>query len=1064
MHATSTQSDEKTCLQCGSRLPAGCPAGQCPVCLCRVSLLLDEETEDEVGEGMESAEPWTRLGDCDLFEELGRGGMGIVYRARHRRLGSQMAVKVLRGGELADAAARRRFQAEAETAARLHHPGIVTIHDVGEEQGVCWYSMELIAGRTLDDVVRLHPMTGRDAAECLQEVAVAVEHAHAHGVLHRDLKPSNIILDVEGRPHVTDFGIARRMGGATAATRTGGATGSPGYAAPEQVHGAATDVRTDVYGLGGILYHVLTGRPPFHGPTSEVVLMQMRDRDPLRVRSLNPLVSRDLETLCMKALAREPARRYATVAALRTDLEHYREGRPITARPVTLPERAWRWARRRPAWAALLAALVTAVTLGAAGITWQWRKAVRNLQAESAARAAEAESREGLEKNTYAADVRAASLAILDQKQWALGRSILARHAASPWRGVEWRLLWDVSRSREVAHLLPDHAMAVSAVALNEAASLLVSADGGGAVRFRDWRTREPLSTPPLALGSAVNTLTFLPDGALLIATEAAGTGEWRVAAGGTAQMTRHRPGAMVAASADGAVIATSEGQFHSWLAKPGKVRVWCPATAAEPWELPEAGQWIALSPDGKRLAVAGGADGVVLWDVASRQKDDTALIDSGRVWRPVFSSDGQRLAACSADGVWLWEWDEGDTENAAPAISGILLPHPLHVWAARFLPEAAGGTLITACADRILRGWKGDGGPRREPAFMVPGSPDEPWSLALPDGGRQMITGVKDGSIHVWAGSGAGEILEVPCARTEQMLFSEGSECVVATGDGVLPSVLRNLTTEKLPEIGYSFTPTWSPLGFSRGGGSPAVWCIGGNGPWLQQWSWDRREMTGPQYPLPLQPIAHAHLSTDGTAVYFMDREQRFSVMRLADGVSLGKFQLDLPAIIKPALSKGGKYLAVNAVGHDGPLYLVEVSTGKQRRLSGHRFAVNGVAFSPDGSRLASVASDAKLKIWDTATGAELLSLTAHLVQAVGVAWSADGLTLATISTGEGFKLWHASTGRELVSWPLPTADRTISFSPDGQWLSVGLQPASPGGPARQWLIKTPEPSSLAN
>jgi eukaryotic-like serine/threonine-protein kinase len=1012
--------------------------------------------DPEVGEP--DAEPWTRLGDCDLFEELGRGGMGIVYRARHRRLGRPMAVKVLRGGELADAGARKRFQAEAETAAHLQHPGIVTIHDVGEEQGVCWYSMELIAGRTLDDVVRAQPMGAREAAACLRDIAEAVAHAHAHGVLHRDLKPSNIILDVESRPHVTDFGIARRMDAATAATRTGAASGSPGYAAPEQVHGTMTDERTDVYGLGGILYHVLTGRPPFQGPTSESVLMQMRDRDPLRVRALNPLVPRDLETLCLKALAKEPARRYATVAAFRMDLEHYLEGRPIMARPVSRLEQAWRWAQRRPAWAALLAALVTAIALGATGITWQWRRAVKNLKSETAARAAEALSYEEMGRQTYAADLRAASLAILDQRQFAVGRAILARHTASPWRGVEWRLLWHASRSREVARLLPDHPISISAVALSEPLSLLASADSEGAVHFWDWRTMQPSSIKPLALGSAVNTLTFLPDGRLFIATESAGVGEWTITATGPATMARHRPGSMVTASTDGGVVATSEGQFHSWNQQPGVVRVWSPAHADEPWILPEPGQWIALSPDGKTLAIAGGADGVVLWDVPSRKKRPPSLIGSGRVWRPAFSSDSSRLAACSAEGAWLWDLDTAEPKREPETLTATLLPHPLHVWAARFVPEAAGGMLITAGADRILRTWDGDGGARREPSFALPGCPDEPWCLALNDDGGRMISGCKDGSLHVWSGNQADAVMDVPCHQAHRLEFSEDSAWMMAVQEVPQPTLLLKQAIDQPPETAHQFPKTWKPLGFTRGTEATSLWCLGGDGPSVQRWSVDQREMTGPSYPLSLKKIVHSHLSTDGTAVYFMDATQQVRVLRLADGTTLGAFQLNLPPIVDPALSTGGQWLAVNAVGDDGPLFLVEVATGKSRRLSGHRYAVNSVAFSPDGTRLASVASDAKLKIWDTATATELSSVDAHLVQATGVAWSADGLTLATVSTGEGFKLWHAATGREIVAWPLPAANRTIGFSLDGSWLSVGLQPATPGGPARQWLLATPQ------
>ena len=303
------------------------------------------------------------LGGYELLDEIARGGMGIVFRARQLRLDREVAVKVLRGGEFAGVEAQRRFRAEAVAVAKLQHPGIVSIHDVGEEDGVLWFSMDLVSGKNLAEHTREHPFPARMAAECVQSIAAAVQHAHEQGVLHRDLKPSNILLDADLAPRVTDFGLARRTatastGGDAELTRTGQILGSPGYSAPEQALGGSADVRTDVYGLGAVLYHLLTGRPPFQGPTLDSIVLQLRENEPLGPRRLNPAVPRDLETICMKCLQKSPARRYASAREAGEDLARFLAGRPILARPPNALGYAWRWSLRHPGIAALLALVI----------------------------------------------------------------------------------------------------------------------------------------------------------------------------------------------------------------------------------------------------------------------------------------------------------------------------------------------------------------------------------------------------------------------------------------------------------------------------------------------------------------------------------------------------------------------------------------------------------------------------------------------------------------------------------------------------------------------------------
>ncbi len=318
--------------------------------------------------------PWTTFGGLELFEEIGRGGMGVVYRARQIRLDRTVAVKVLLHAQFASAEGRERFCREAQAAARLQHSGIVGIFEVGEDDGVPWFSMEHIPGKSLEQLVREHPMDATMAARYLKMVAAALQHAHEHGVLHRDLKPSNILLGEQDDPRITDFGIARLLHAknpVTELTRTGQSLGSPGYAAPEQVLRGSADVRTDVYGLGALLYHLLTGRPPFQGPTLDAILVQLRESDPLSPRRLNPTVPRDLETICLKCLRKQPEGRYPNAAAVAADLGRFLEGEPIHAHPFSPLGKAWRWARRYPALAAMMALTASlAVTVVAGSVAF----------------------------------------------------------------------------------------------------------------------------------------------------------------------------------------------------------------------------------------------------------------------------------------------------------------------------------------------------------------------------------------------------------------------------------------------------------------------------------------------------------------------------------------------------------------------------------------------------------------------------------------------------------------------------------------------------------------------
>ena len=278
----------------------------------------------------------SEFGDYELLEEIGRGGQGVVYRAHQKSLNRIVALKVIGLGPWATEAHLKRFRREAEAAASLEHPGIVPIHEVGEREGACYFSMKFVEGGQLDEVVRRAPMSMRQAAELIAKVARTVHYAHEHGILHRDIKPGNILLDATGEPHLTDFGLARLVEAESTVTGTKEVLGTPSYMAPEQAAGEITKVNkaTDVYGLGAVLYQLLTGHPPFAGGTTYETIKLLLDTEPKQPRLLNPKVDRDLSTICLKCLEKDPKRRYSRPRA---------GGRPRTLAKARAYSSSTRW-------------------------------------------------------------------------------------------------------------------------------------------------------------------------------------------------------------------------------------------------------------------------------------------------------------------------------------------------------------------------------------------------------------------------------------------------------------------------------------------------------------------------------------------------------------------------------------------------------------------------------------------------------------------------------------------------------------------------------------------------
>jgi WD40 repeat protein len=677
-----------------------------------------------LADGSGAASAPRAFGNYELLREIARGGMGVIYEARQKSLDRLVALKMILAGEFASPADVERFRIEARAAAGLEHPGIVAVYEVGEHDGRHFFTMQLIDGTSLAHKVPELTREPRQAATLVAQVARAVHFAHQRGVLHRDLKPANILVDRGGQPHVTDFGLAKRLDGGAGLTQTGAVVGTPCYLAPEQAAGKkGLTPAADVYGLGAVLYECLTGRPPFRAETPLDTLLQVLEREPVPPRRLNPAVGRDLETVCLKCLHKDAARRYPSAEALAEDLERWLRGEPVRARPVSAAERVWKWARRRPE-RALLGILTAFALLW--GLTWAARQGLDHLervQAEARERQTQEENqarrqwREGQQqldrvRRALKDGLTACAGGRVDEGMltWAHGLR-LATEAGDPdlqqqlrvslgrWRWRLPRLLALVPAGRGSGN--------IGQLPLYKTQAIAFSADGGrlaltggfvgltvwdlttarplfetptdivlpnravalhpdgqvvvAAGRFWDATTGKPLAALP---GAGSELAQFSPDGKRLLTSQPIQL--WDAAA--AKPVGRPLPHGFLTAlafSRDGRLLVTAGRGRDGNGREFNDVRLWDTATGAARGEpLPQADvQALTFSPDGKRLA-AGAWGGTRLWDVGKGKADGEVLSQHGHVQAVAFSPDGQVLLTAS-NGPRLWDVATGKPRTA---------------------------------------------------------------------------------------------------------------------------------------------------------------------------------------------------------------------------------------------------------------------------------------------------------------------------------------------------------------------------------------------------------------
>lgn len=1011
-----------TCPRCGTLRYQETSAGLCPKCLGALGF----GSEPDAGEpgAIPAQDRLQRLGDYELIEEIARGGMGVVYRARQVSLDRTVALKVVLHGSFSSPEFVRRFCTEAAVVAGLRHPNIVAIHEVGQTEAEHFFSMDYIDGKNLGEAVREQPMAARRAAQCLKTIAEAVHYAHQRGVLHRDLKPSNVLLDAFDEPHITDFGLAKVLGTDTELTMTGQVLGSPSYIAPEQAAGRLEEVgpRSDIYSLGGILYQLLTGRPPFQGETLPEILLQVRDEEPVLPRRLNPSVPADLQTICLKCLQKEPARRYSTAQELADDLTRFLAHEPIRARPVFPLEKIWLWSKRRPALATLILALNLVLFLGVLGVLWQWRRAEENARGEREQRRVAEEFASWVQLNLYAGDISFASQA-LQRSDLGLARRTLARlkpkSGEKDLRGFEWYYLWHQCHGDQIA-TLGSHDWIVTCAAFSPDGKLLATGSEDATVKIWEVASRALVTTLTATTG-AVLSVEFTPDNRQLVTAGEGGTYVWDRAAW---KIMNSFNGQIASLARTSPLLAAAEVSYFDWWQRPGAVRIWNYQTGEKTFELPESRRVIALSPDGKTLACDGANQGVELWDIPSRQRQRT-FATSNTVRSLVFSRDGNRLiAVVRGRSPVLFELN---STNAPRNVGG----HSMEVWGVNFSPD--GRQFATTSSDQTLRLWDATS---LEPQQILRGHEHEVWCVAFSPDGKTLVSGSKDCQVMLWSVEPREKERSLPHRTVGQPFFSPSGDKIITldSSGNNLGSAIRDFSDAAAVQA----VPGPRAIGFSSDGKQFIRW---GRYPHsFEFFSPDSTNVTEVVLADEVETdtaLQYQGFSSDWKLFFTIDDLGRVTVWDTATGRVLSHLQGPSSRISAAAISRSGRWLAL-ASRQEKTMLLFNCDTGKERKLTGHKDVVNGLDFSPDEQLLAGGSLDGTIRLWRPATGELEATLPGHIEETTAVAFAPDGRTLASVNVGLSVKLWHLATRRELVSWDIPRAGTFLRFSADGRHLAV--------------------------
>jgi WD40 repeat protein/tRNA A-37 threonylcarbamoyl transferase component Bud32 len=986
-----------------------------------------------------------QLGDYEILAEVGRGGMGVVYKARQKRLNRLAAVKTILTHEHASADQMLRFQREAEMAARVRHPNVVQIYEVGTHCGRPFIAMEWIEGPTLAKQLEDRPLSPPEAAQLTETLALAVQAAHSQGVVHRDLKPANILLQIadcklqiemqsaicnlrSAIPKITDFGLARPLQGDGKLTQTGAILGTPEYMAPEQARGGdSAGPPADVYGLGVILYKLLTGRPPFRTDSAVETLRQVVELEPVAPRLLNNRIPRDLETVCLKCLEKRPERRYPTAGALAEDLRRFFDHRPIRARRIGALGRLARWSRRNPGVAALLAGILTIFLTAFALVSWSYWRAEDALQ--------ESHRRERAERwQRYRGDMAATAIALQLQNVGAARRAL--ETTPQEYRDWEWHHFYHQLDS--ATHVAQGSAGPVNWMRFVAGGKQLVSSDGEDVHLWDAASGKKQRSIPNVVVNNRRAAVS--PDGATLAhATPQNTIVLWNLVRDQVHRVLRgHERGvkSIRFSSAGTRLVSNSDD---------GTVRVWDTNSGEQLLVLTAPTKYfeeLGISPDGRRLA-ASMTDGltVYLWDAQTGKRlaaldghetgvtsiafnpanDQVASTDGYpsnvvRLWHgtgqpqavlrgheneismTAFSPDGKRLASASYDQtIRLWDAATGN-------LVAVLKGHTGWVTRVEFSPDSQ--RLISGSQDRSLRLWNGTTG---APLAVLRGHTGAIDSVAYsPDGGL-VAAGSIDRAIRFW-------------------------DMRLVERQGVLRGHTRFV-------YGAAFHPDGDRVASAAWDGTVRIW----------------NATTGEQTAqLPYGDnaiVTSVAFHPAGRLLATVGRENAVRLWDLPTGRELHRWPVptDNYRDFRVAFNPAGNLLAAGS--KDGVVYLWDVeSRAEVAALKGHTNMTRDVAFSPDGRWLASASDDKTVRIWDVTNKEPIAVLDGHAETVYCLAFHGSEKLLASGSNDGTVRLWDTNTWKETGVLKHGTNIYGVAFHPAGTRLAA----ACADNTIRLWDVAT--------